>query len=365
VVRRLAGWAVVRVLICPDRMGPLSSATASRALAVGWPEALVRTVGESGRGFVEAVADGWASPLQTSVLDGAPVEMAATASGEVVVLGVSGGGPAEAGTPIPYDASSVVLGRAIAEALVEHRPRRLLVDLGGLDVHDAGAGLLAALGATSAGAELTGGVRGLAGLSAVDLTAARHLLAGVELIGVVPAAEREAQLLGFRGITSRRGRSVDTDAALLLSTDAALQRYTELADATADAPGAGTAGAGACGGLGWAVLAVGGRLVSGPDLCLAEAGRAYDLVVTGCGVFDFASRGGGVVAAAAELAAECLAPCIVVAGEVLIGGREMRTLGIEAAYAIRQSTLDRPTGGDLSEPELVATVTRVSRSWRW
>src|SRR5690349_5236624 len=148
-------------------MGPLSSATAGRALAAGWPDALVRTVGESGRGFVEAVADGWVSPLQTTVLDGAPVEMAATASGEVVVLGVSGGGPAEAGTPIPYDASSIVLGRAIAEALVEHRPRRLLVDLGGLDVHDAGAGLLAALGATSAGAELTGGVGGLAGLSAV------------------------------------------------------------------------------------------------------------------------------------------------------------------------------------------------------
>ena len=44
-----------------------------------------------------------------------------------------------------------------------------------------------------------------------------------------------------------------------------------------------------------------------------------DLVVSGCGVFDFATRGGGVVAAAAEVAAEHLAPCVIIAGEVLIG----------------------------------------------
>ena len=97
------------------------------------------------------------------------------------------------------------------------------------------------------------------------------------------------------------------------------------------------------------MLALGGALSTGPALALASPnGRAalrdLDLMVTGCSVFDFASRGGGVVAAMAEAASHSLSPCIVIAGEVLIGSREMRTMGIEAAYAVRESTLDRPSG---------------------
>jgi glycerate kinase len=90
-----------------------------------------------------------------------------------------------------------------------------------------------------------------------------------------------------------------------------------------------------------------------------------DLVVTGCTVFDFATRGGGVVAAAAKLAADLLAPCIVIAGEVVIGSREMRTMGIEAAYAVRTSTADQPTASDVTADELAAVANRVAKSWTW
>ena len=89
-----------------------------------------------------------------------------------------------------------------------------------------------------------------------------------------------------------------------------------------------------------------------------------DLVVTGCSVFDFASRGGGVVAAMAEAAAAALAPCIVIAGEVLIGSREMRTMGIEAAYPVRESLPDDPQG-EVNDEELAMTARRVARSWSW
>jgi len=347
------------VLICPDRMASLSSSAAGRALAVGWPDAVTRAVGEAGRGFVEATADQWGVPVETSVLDGVVLETA-WADGSAVI-GVSGAGPVPADAPIPVDASSLVLGRAIHSILRDRRPRRLHVDLAGLDVHDAGAGLLAGLGAKGSGAVLADGVSGLSGLTAVDLRAAGDLLAGVDLVGVVPSDQRHDQLLGLRGITSRRGRAAGQDAALLLATDAALQRLTDLAAPET----AGSPGAGACGGLGWAVSALGGRLATGPELGLAGMGSSWDLVVSGCGVFDFAARGGGVVAAAAALASGALAPCIVIAGEVLIGAREMRTMGIEAAYPVHESSLDQPTGGDLTAGELMATVTRVSRSWRW
>ena len=131
----------------------------------------------------------------------------------------------------------------------------------------------------------------------------------------------------------------------MLRTDATLEAFVRLADASKEL----VRGAGACGGLGFAVLALGGRLTTGPALALAsDAGQAtrhgVDLVVTGCSVFDFASRGGGVVAAMADAAVGLRSvPCIVIAGEVLIGSREMRTMGIEAAYAVREST-SRRTG---------------------
>ena len=121
----------------------------------------------------------------------------------------------------------------------------------------------------------------------------------------------------------------------MLAIDAALERFAKLADpASANAPGSG-----ACGGLGFAVLALGGRLTTGPRLALESAspGRRLDLVVTGCEVFDFASRGGGVLAESARVAEEALCPCVALAGEVMIGSREMRTMGMESAYAVREA----------------------------
>ena len=49
---------------------------------------------------------------------------------------------------------------------------------------------------------------------------------------------------------------------------------------------------------------------------------------------------------------------MIIAGEVLIGAREMRTMGIEAAYPIRASTLDAPTGGDLTAAEVAQAAVR-------
>ena len=97
----------MRVLICPDRMGALSSAEAGRALAVGWPGAELRTVGEAGQGFVEATVHGWGGTVETAVWDGLPVEWSSR-DGQTV-LGVAGiGGVAVEGSPIPYATSSLL-----------------------------------------------------------------------------------------------------------------------------------------------------------------------------------------------------------------------------------------------------------------
>ncbi len=375
----------MRVVVATDSIGALSSRHAGEVIAAGWSayaDVSVLPIGEAGAGFVAAYADLVNATTSTQVVDGIIVTTANGPDASAVqVLGPS------SGVGIPYQKSSRPVGEAVAglaamrAELVEARPfdklrappstgsghrtrDRILVDLAGLSVHDAGAGMLAALGAT-ADVPLDRGVEALDGLSELDLGPARGLLGDTELVGVVPAAEIDLPLLGLRGITARAGRAANVRPELMLRIDATLEAFARMAAA----PHAAAPGAGACGGLGFAVLALGGRLSTGSAIALAspqgqKAFQTIDLVVTGCSVFDFASRGGGVVAAMAEAASATLSPCIVIAGEVLIGSREMRTMGIEAAYAVQDSAFDEPTG-NVDEKELAATARRVAQSWIW
>ena len=57
-------------------------------------------------------------------------------------------------------------------------------------------------------------------------------------------------------------------------------------------------------------------------------------MLTGEGAFDFSSRSGKVPYGVAAIAAEALRPCVALAGQVLVGSREMRALGVESAYSL-------------------------------
>jgi glycerate kinase len=352
----------MRILVATDAMGALSSRQAGELIASGWrpgADVSVLPVGEAGGAFTAAYADLAGVTTSTELVDGLIVTSGAGSdTGLVRVLG------SDRGAGLPFGQTSRPIGEAIAALVGKEAPAQLVVDLAGLWVHDAGAGLLAALGAVG-DRPLDEGVDGLVGLGQLDLAQARVRLGETQLVGVVPAAERDQLLLGLRGITARDGRAAGMELELLLRTDATLEAFARLAAGSQATVG----GAGACGGLGFAVLALGGRLSTGPALALSSpAGRAalrgLDLLVTGCAAFDFASRGGGVVAAMAEAASDSLSPCIVIAGEVLIGSREMRAMGIEAAYPVRESTLDQPRD-EVTEEELAATARRVARSWSW
>jgi glycerate kinase len=352
----------VRIVVATDSISALSSRQAGEVIASGWlpgADVSVLPIGDAGAGFVSAYAD-LAGMTTASRVSSGVIVTTGTASGTGVVQVLGSG----RGVGIPYQESSRPIGEAVAAMVENQAPQRILLDLAGLWVHDAGAGLLAALGAVG-DRPLDQGVEALDGLTQLDFAPARALLGATELVGVVPVAQLDRPLLGLRGITARAGQEANVEPPLMLQTDAALEAFARLASAShADA-----AGAGACGGLGFAVLALGGRLSTGPDIALASAEAksrlpGVDLVVTGCSVFDFASRGGGVVAAMAEAASSVLSPCILIAGEVVVGSREMRTMGIEAAYAVRESVLDDPQG-NVNEAELAAIAQRVARSWTW
>ena len=95
---------------------------------------------------------------------------------------------------------------------------------------------------------------------------------------------------------------------------------------------------------------------------LEERARRADLVVTGEGAFDFSSRSGKVPYGVAAVAAQALQPCIALAGQVLIGSREMRALGVESAYSVvdlvgEEASFADPAGS------LARLAERTARTW--
>jgi glycerate kinase len=95
---------------------------------------------------------------------------------------------------------------------------------------------------------------------------------------------------------------------------------------------------------------------------LAEACARHDLVITGEGAFDHTSRTGKVVFGVSAAAAAAARPCVVVAGQVMVGARERRAIGVDAAYA-----MDELFGLEMAMSEPAATLQklaeRVARTW--
>jgi len=266
------------------------------------------------------------------------------------------------------DASSWAWGEAIARALTGRTDvRHLVVDLAGGGARDGGAGLLGALGAT-ADVPLDRGIAGLTGITALDLTAPREVLAGIDqLVAVVPADQADRPLFGLRGIASLHGvalreHGLPWDPADLLAADATLQRLAGLAS-----PGrADAAGLGACGGVAYALAALGASVSTGPAWLaeltgLEETLAAADVVVTGSGAYDFAHRGGETVETVVGLAGRAMRPVIAVAGYVTISSREMRAYGLDAAYAVRAGVPGETVSVDRADLEEMGR--RVARTW--
>jgi glycerate kinase len=221
----------------------------------------------------------------------------------------------------PRVTTSYGLGSLVAAA-VESGAQDIVIGLGGSGTNDGGAGLLAALGAApldGAGYALPyGGAALLAceGLGGVPRLRDARLIA---------ASDVDNPLLGPYGASSVFGPQKGATDEVVRLLDAALERYASVLerDLPACPPGLATLpGAGAAGGLGAAILACGGRRVSGFGLVrrltgLDAALDGADLVVTGEGRFDDQSLRGKVVSGVAQAARERGVRCVIVAGQVV------------------------------------------------
>ncbi len=272
----------------------------------------------------------------------------------------------------------------LVRAAVAAGAERIIVGLGGSSVCDAGAGMLVRLGAiarNAAGEDVSDAM--LAGGGAVgvvatfDLAPARLLVDGVDLI---VASDVDSPLLGARGAALGFGAQKFADPARVLPVelDALEHAVAAVSVAVGRRPDgrdpAVALGAGAAGGVGFALLALGGSRVPGIATVLEQVGlhdriATADVVVTGEGSFDWQSLRGKVVSGVAAAALEQGRPVVVLAGRVDVGRREYAAIGVSAAFGV----VDRPLevaeiSGDSASPithaeRLADLAERAAGTW--
>ncbi|MGM0385194.1 MAG: glycerate kinase [Actinomycetota bacterium] len=269
----------------------------------------------------------------------------------------------------PLRTTSRGFGMLIADAL-DRGARELILTIGGSATNDAGAGVLQALGAVlrdTRGTDIGPGIAGLRGLARVDLTELERQFAGVSLR---TACDVTNPLLGPNGASSVYGPQKGLAPEDLPAAEQALTHWADLVEAAIGRRVRDTPGAGAAGGVGAALLALGATLEPGVDLVadlvgLRDATVSANLVITGEGSFDVQSLAGKVPAGVARIAREAGVPTVVLAGRM---GPDLDTialtdLGITRALAITPPGMPLAEALATASANLAAAAERIAREW--
>ena len=324
-----------RIIIAPDSFkGCLSAAEAAAAIAEGvrhtCPECALFQIptADGGEGFTDAllaacggerltcsVSDPLGRPVSAAygiLPDGTAVIETAAASGLTLLS------PNERN---PLLTSSFGTGELIRDALGKGC-RNVLVGLGGSATHDAGTGLLAALGfrfLDAGGCELEPCGKNLGRIAAIDRSSS---LPGLDGIRFSAACDVETVFYGPGGAAEvfAPQKGADAQAVRLLDEGTARLAGIILKETGFDLRT--LPGSGAAGGIGGALAALlGARLESGIDLVLDAARfeeRLKDacLVITGEGRIDAQSAQGKAVSGILRRARRAGVPVIAIGGRV-------------------------------------------------
>ena len=324
------GTTVLRVLIAPDCYGEsLTALQAAAAIATGWHRSrphdrlTIAPQSDGGPGFVAVLAArlGTVRHAQVSgpldkrvgadwVFDPA-TKTAYLETAQTCGLALLGGPP----TPqTALAAHSRGVGQLI-DAAVQAGAERIVVGLGGSACTDGGRGMVDELGGLAEG---------------------RRRLADVELIA---ACDVEYPLLGPWGAARVFGPQKGADPATVAVLEARLAAWANELDGAAGRVVTAAAGAGAAGGIGAALLALGATTESGAEIVARHTQldadlAAADVVVTGEGMFDEQSLHGKVVGSLAAAARARQVPVLVLAGQIDLDEPALRSAGVFAARAI-------------------------------
>lgn len=358
-----AGWRAVPVAVhSPTGL----SVTATVAVRGGREDLAPIPVAE--QGLIPRI--GTAAPQRSTAdtrhrtPDPPPLQPEATPTVALVEMAdVCGLGRLPDAVPAPLTASSRGLGEAIRAAL-DLGAAEVIVGVGGSASTDGGAGMLAALGARlldAGGVDLPDGGAALARLAHLDLSGLDPRLAHTY---IALAADVDSPLLGPTGAAAVFAPQKGATPAEVDLLEAALTHWADVVESHPDVPistnrslqgqeggvprvtdwsmGGRMAGAGAAGGIGFALMAVlGAHRRSGIDVVLdlvgldAALSRA-DLVITGEGSLDAQTLTGKAVRGVATRATAHGIPVVAVCGRRILDDAGLTALGLRAAYPLTE-----------------------------
>lgn len=287
----------MRVVIAPDKFKGTATATAiahavAEALTGAGHDAVAVPMADGGDGTLDALG----GPNRTTTVtgpDGEPVEARWRLSHKraVIEMALASGlvlaGGAQENDPL--NATTRGTGELI-EAAIARGAQRIIVGLGGSATTDGGMGAVEAIGSPAR----------VAGVRLEVATDVNTLFVDAARVFGPQKGATKAQVkfleARLRGLAERYRDDFGVDVEQVI-------------------------GAGAAGGLGGGLVALGGTIVSGFELISDELGlfeqiETADVVVTGEGRLDAESFDGKVVGGVAEMAAEVGARLVVVAGEI-------------------------------------------------
>jgi glycerate 2-kinase len=338
----------VRIVIAPDSFtGTLTAAQAALAIKTGWEKTtkadfFLAPMSDGGPGFIDAIEFGFGgnkSHHQITGLEGT------TITAPILVVGKTAYieshlivGPQfitkQPRTPDKYTCKGI--GELINIA-VQQGCQTIFVGVGGTASIDGGAGILE--------------------------TVEKEKLGDVELVA---ATDVDVLLLGNRGAAKGFGEQKGASKELIEELE---KKHEQLAQNTPkrkdNKDASQMLGAGAGGGIGFALMALGANRVSGLELVtesfdLANEITNSDLVITGEGKLDWQTLRGKVITGVAEIANESAISCLALCGQVIAGKRELAAAGIVGAYGCIEEGEELPADPFMA---LVFLAERVSRTW--
>lgn len=370
-----------RVVVAPDKFkGSLSALEASvaieRGLRAAMPGALEIAripMADGGEGTVDAFLASGAERIVRTVRGplGKPVEAAFALDGKTAIVEMAAASGLELIAPgrrAISRATTYGTGELLVAAL-DAGAQRLVIGIGGSATSDGGAGMLQALGVRLldlAGHELSPGGAALAGLSTIDLT---HLDARIAKTKIEVAADVDNPLCGPRGASVVFGPQKGASESDVRALDVALAHFADVAARALGADRRNDPGAGAAGGLGFALLAfLAAGLRPGVDIVaelrgLPDALRGAEAVFTGEGRIDEQTLHGKTVAGVARLARAAGVKTIVAFGGSIdsAAAGALRALGV-SAIGIAADTMPREAAMRDANALLEAAAKRIARS---
>ncbi|CAN5133077.1 glycerate kinase [soil metagenome] len=323
----------MRVLICPDKFaGTLTAVEAATAIATGWTQVrpgdqlVSAPLADGGEGTVAVVAHAVPDALahEIEVADARGVATTATwlslPDGRALVEVAQACGlsalPDDARDPLRTTTYGV---GQLLRAVLDTKPSEVVVGLGGSATVDGGAGMVSFL--TGHGLRRAdGNAVKVGGRWVAEVVSARPL-AEPALPPVVIASDVANPLLGPDGAAAVFGPQKGAGPQAVAELEAALGGFADVVErALAGGPWRDRPGAGAAGGLGFALMAfTGAQMSSGARVVTELIGldaHGADVLITGEGSLDRQTLAGKGPAEARRQGAAAGARTIALAGRI-------------------------------------------------